>query len=687
MGLLLRYQRFWLVALCAAWAMACPSVDALSDAGTPPTNEVMCPPSFVPSDSGVGCDPLFGENCSPGTMPVLGTAECRPVGWHNCPQGFEPAVDGWGCVDIQPTQLCVGATMERLGYPTCQPVGDCDAFPPVAATLFVDDSFAAQDATHFLTINAALAAAPAGATIAVDEGTYTESLVLTRPVTVVGRCAERVHVRNPAGGLPPGVVVNGALTAEVSGLTLRDFIIGAGAGGKGQLTIRNMVIISSRDFGIYAVDPGSVLRVHDSVIRDSTATASALGHGGQVEAGGVLELARVTLANHNAVGLYASGKGSKIVADQVVVRDTRATSTGFGGMGMVAETGTDVRLTRSAIVGNRHRGITVHEALLHLEESIVRDTQPKPDGANGDGVSGFGATIVLDRVSLRGNTTAGIHVQDGSQLNVVASSVWGTHTALEPAVGLNASLSSVMNLVSTAVVNNIEFPVAYFHSRGTIESSLVADSQQGPNDGARAVSVTSACVDINDSALINNAMGGIVIVDSADAGCETTLNRTLIANTRTRDDGVSGRGLSIHSSAVRLVDSVVTDNHETGAWVSRGARLVMQGGTIRSTHPQPDGLYGYGLVARTGAVVELTGVDVRSSHGIGLALANATGVVVGGHFALNGIALDVREGTQLRAEGDAGTVLGTLFISPETQFIDNGARLGTGTLPLPDVEF
>lgn len=78
-----------------------------------------------------------------------------------------------------PAVACTGATRERLGDAACVPVGDCNApFPPAGALLVDDDFTAAQiDATHFRSVGAALAAAPAGGVVAVDAGRYEDVVI------------------------------------------------------------------------------------------------------------------------------------------------------------------------------------------------------------------------------------------------------------------------------------------------------------------------------------------------------------------------------------------------------------------------------------------------------------------------------------------------------------------------------
>src|SRR5205085_374296 len=116
---------------------------------------------------------------------------------------------GWGCVDYKSVG-CDGATRESAASADCVPVGNCDAPFPPAGAIVVDDSFtdAQVDATHFKTISAAIDAATAGATVAIESGTYAEEIKIGKSLKLVGRCAEKVVITPGAfGATDPGILV------------------------------------------------------------------------------------------------------------------------------------------------------------------------------------------------------------------------------------------------------------------------------------------------------------------------------------------------------------------------------------------------------------------------------------------------------------------------------------------------
>ncbi|MBI5545204.1 MAG: hypothetical protein HY901_15045, partial [Deltaproteobacteria bacterium] len=231
-----------------------------------------CPPGFEAEPSGWGCIDVQPEAaCPAGRMPVLGQRECRPAGWSECPAGFEPDPSGWGCRPVLPDLPCTGATLERLGDRECRALGECAAaFPPLDATQFVDAGLAASqvDDTHFQTISAALVAAPAGAVIAVESGIYSERLEITKPVTVVGRCAQRVVVDGSQVG-KSGILNKGVQRVTVRGLTLANHTFGVSLSQGATLSLTESVLTRNLSEGIWVSGAGTAATLSSVAVRDT----------------------------------------------------------------------------------------------------------------------------------------------------------------------------------------------------------------------------------------------------------------------------------------------------------------------------------------------------------------------------------------------------------------------------------
>jgi len=90
--------------------------------------------------------------------------------------------------------------MEKIGYSTCQPIGDCGTGTwgnITTATIYVDQNYTKTEGkgtkiAPYKTIGEALKQATTGDHIAVAAGTYMERVVIQRKVTLEGRCAQMV---------------------------------------------------------------------------------------------------------------------------------------------------------------------------------------------------------------------------------------------------------------------------------------------------------------------------------------------------------------------------------------------------------------------------------------------------------------------------------------------------------------
>ena len=245
--------------------------------------------------------------CAEGTYPMLGQRDCQPLGFVPCPAGFalQPAHSGCQAV-VSRVGLHRPQRASRSDRAACVPVGDCGAaFPPAGATLFVDHSLTTTDATHFKTIGAALAAAPAGATIAVEAGTYLEGVWPKKPVTVVGRCPAQVKLDGSALGVP-GVYSVGVKDVTVRGVTLSGHFQGGRVQAGGTLTLEDVVIESPRLAGLIAWQSGSVLTARRVVVRGHAPSGGGHSFGANADEGGQVVLEDVVVRDGTDAALVAS---------------------------------------------------------------------------------------------------------------------------------------------------------------------------------------------------------------------------------------------------------------------------------------------------------------------------------------------------------------------------------------------
>ncbi len=615
------------------------TVELVPGDGCTPLGWTDCPAGFGPDPSGWGCaDVLPDAGCGPGTMPVLGQTACAPVGWTECGPGFQPDSSGWGCAPVLPVAACAGATYEVLGQTACQPLGDCAAaFPPAAATLFVDDSYSAGqlDSTHFSSIGAALSAAPAGATVAVEAGAYSGGLVLPRAVKLVGRCAEQVTLTGTAAGV--GLDASGVSGVEVDGLTVTGFDLGAYVDGAGSLELRHCRFDGNVRSAVQALGAGTLAKVSASVLRGTL--PDALGRFGEAvsAAGGArVEVSGSALVGNSEMAVLLTGTGTVGQLTGLLVAGTKPRASGKYGWGVAAQSGAEAHLEACAVLDNRVAGLLASvDGHVWLSHSLVAGTKAgldnggltasanlavEPGGAlevSQSGVLGAvtqvfakssaGATARLtltDALVRAGDvdpTSEAVHVESGSTIEA-------TRTAVVAARGVGLFLwgSSTATLVDVL-----------------IQGTVAAPSQ--PN--GRGLSISGSTLSASRVALLDNAN----VAAYVSGGGSATFERCLFGLTRpgpTVGGDMLGAGLVVDAQAQADVkDSVVADNSGVGVDADgAGSSVRLRGTLVRGTRLGPSG-NGQGVVAQYGALVLLDGVGLVGNRAAGLQATDSGSLV------------------------------------------------------------
>jgi hypothetical protein len=283
-------------------------------------------------------------------------------------------------------------------------VGDCDApFPPAGATLFVSAT-GAVDATHFRSIVDAALASRSGDVVAIDDGTYHESAQLDRPVTLVGRCAEKVIIDGQ--GLPdPGLIVDAPVT--VRGLSVRRFVVGIQLSSGSGLTLEDSVLEDNTDAGIYSEGTNIQAKVARSVIRGTAPADLRTAFGIDLAHGTTLDVTDTALVANQGAGVIVT-PGSKMTMTASVIRDSSHDADGVGGYGVNGQGG-DATITGSAIVGNADTGIRAYKTSeITVERTVVRGTRPGDKGRGYGMVGAEGGKLTASNVLVTGTEGVGV---------------------------------------------------------------------------------------------------------------------------------------------------------------------------------------------------------------------------------------------------------------------------------------
>jgi hypothetical protein len=383
-----------------------------------------------------GDEPDGGGGCASGTL-IQDDGSCLAAGpaAFGCADGFIPGGDG-SCEPALPADECADGLVAVPGDARCRPLADCGdgtwgSIPVDATTEHVDASYAGTDsdgtAAHpWPTIAEGVAAAQAGAVVAVAAGSYPESVALQKPVRLLGRCPSLVEVAAPASAFGTIVISSGADGSEIRGLALT----GGGAGiaasgvtgvtvsemwihdtgaygfdaetalGRTSLAVTDVLIERARDAGSFLV--GSNVSFDRTVIRATRPGPLATGGGVVLRASpeaadrGSASLDRCVLSDNAESAAYVAGGDLSIEAS--VIRRTRPNAQAAGGRAVNAQLGpassrSTVTVRTSVLEDNLSLGIAIIGSDATVEGTVVRRTELEQSS----GGFGMGIAVEIDR--------------------------------------------------------------------------------------------------------------------------------------------------------------------------------------------------------------------------------------------------------------------------------------------------
>jgi hypothetical protein len=586
-------------------------------------------PADQHADTTGACIPGPAPECEAGSMKAPGELACAPIGWTECDAGFEKDPSGWGCREVL-AENCAGATRAALGDKSCVPVGDCTApFPPPNATLFVSAT-GATNATHFRSIESAALASQAGDVIAIDAGTYRESVQTDRAVTLVGRCAEQV-ILDGTGLTTPGLIIEARTT--VRGLTLRKFPTGIQLSA--GLDISDSVLTDNGDAGIYSEGSAIDLQVARTVIRNTTPSSIPTAFGIDLALGTDAVVVDSEISGSEGAGIIVVA-GNTLKLSSSVIRDSKGDSKGEGGMGINAQGG-DVTVSGSAFIGNTDSGLrSGKKGSLTVERSVVRATK--------SGSHGFGT---------------GLAAAEGSTLTATKVVVTGTQ-------GVGAACAGSKLSITDSVIR-----------------AQVASPDGEFGDGVYAFA--SGTLDLSRVAVLDNGRAGVDILDS---GTEATLDHVLVSGTKPMATGTMGLGIGIgFASHATVKSTVITSSHHTGIYVFDGSTLDASSTAVRDTSVEVSGVpLGHGIFIADSPHTVISKCEVRRSAGIGLAFSRSSAIVASSTIADNAVGIHTQDGSMLMQVDVAPSSPSgnAVSVTADSSFEGNETRIGSGTVPLPD---
>ncbi|MGW1726756.1 right-handed parallel beta-helix repeat-containing protein [Streptomyces sp. NPDC002306] len=512
----------------------------------------------------------------------------------------------------------------------------------------------------FKTIVAAVREAPEGAVISVQPGTYTESVVLDRDVTltaekgrgtvriVAGAHGPALTVRSPGGrvrglvleggGKDPAVLVT-AGAVELDGCE----ITGGGAQVTGTATpvLRDCELHHTGDIGLYLGGDSRAV-VENTGISDVDAVGILVDHGAAPT------LTRVSVTRTGGHGIRITGS-ARAALDQCAVTHTGAAA--------VAVDDNARPVLRTCRIGDSEAGGVVITGDAGADAAPEDDDAGEAPSAGGEfGVALRGCEIARtgrDGVHVTGRAVASLidcRVSDIRAAGVVATGagrlrlhdttttdttgsglavggearveVRGGAFTRSGANGVYASDTAELTLVDCAVTVSAYTGVhAGDGSRVTVRDSRV---QGTPEHGLRSVGRALLILtetDIDDTGLCGIEVDG---GDLSARGCRITkaatgvslrtAHRPLVADCSISSCSGVGIDIGAHTGAL-VADTRVTGTGAAGVFVREGAAAWLADCSITDTK-------GTGLVVQAKAAPRVRGVTVTGTTKNGLYVAD-----------------------------------------------------------------
>lgn len=544
-------------------------------------------PSDAALDSGADAAPFAPD---PAALPVF--VPC-PAGWRELAPSAadEPATcEPWPASGR--VVSCPVAEAHFPGEPGCRSVGDpCPAgewpegLPATGAIVYVRADAVGGDGTRALpfgTIVEAVAAAPAGAIVAIAKGTYSQPVRVDGSLTLWGACAAETTLAIPDTDVSMSIIVRaGTGTVVVRNLRM------SGLGATlivfdGTVSVRGLVSEGARLSGVVVYD--GAIDIEDLIVRDAGLS------GASMQRAGTLTLHRAVIDSSWSQALHAAG--GRLEATDVAI--SRSVPLGDTAEAIRAWNGGSIRLERAVIEDPDSVELAaVDVGSLELREVVVRGTGGSALSV-ADGLTVLGAsTATLERVRFEGTKGSGVYVgQTGSTASLTDVLVADVRTAPEPPLGRGVSveLGGQLTALRVLVERSVEIGVFVGEEAATADLTDVTirdtlstldglfgrglQVQLGAHVTGTRLRVESA----REAAIVAGGAGATISLRDVVIG--PTLERACVTSLCPGVGGGIGAGTYL-GAAVTLERFAITSSALAGVQVARGGEMDLHVGEVR----------------------------------------------------------------------------------------------------------
>ena len=521
------------------------------------------------------------------------------------------------------------------------------------------------------TIQCMIDAADPGDTVMVPAGTYTESLTLSKPVSVTGVSSTTVVVQAPDNQrvmtIDDASVTNDVL---ISGMTFTGGnVYGSGTGlnrsGGGilitngaQPRLQNMIIAGNRagyrGGGIYMAADDVTLTISDSIFENNSADYySTSSHGGGIYLSGQrseLAVSGVIFSGNSARSkggaIYVNGVNAKAgIAGNSLITGNQVTynhdETRGGGI-YLEGTGAELSISDSTLAGNysERRGGAIggngENVSLGISNSSIVGSQAQNQYGGGIYLTGTGAGLTITGSALSENSAnsyGGAIFASATDVRVVITdSIIDNNTGLVSTSGqgggiyLSGTGSELLVKNSTFSNNRVQYRGGGIYANGTdakvtiAGNSLIIGNETTRNyyqvrGGGVYLYGSQAELIVVDSTLSGNTStyyGGAIAIEGYNSSNRAILT---ITNSELTDNEVTyyhAGGLYAYRTATTIADATISGNTTTGTGADGGGLYLNQGtalitGTTISNNTAND--KGGGLLLNTTAQIANTTIS------------------------------------------------------------------------------
>jgi hypothetical protein len=262
-------------------------------------------------------------------------------------------------------------------------------------------------------------------------------------------------------------------------------------------------------------------------------------------------------------------------------------------------------------------------------------------------------------------------------------------TSERAGIGAQVLDKAKMNLDGVAIIESFGWGI-YADSGGELDLKHVLIDGTKPLEPRRepalpfalGLSVSGAKATLEDVTVLHSMLAAV----GAGKNGEITGSGLYVRDVVATDPVGTGAGVATGDGAtIDLEASAIVDSMSAGILAMHGneASVRFANGTVHGTRVAPQG-FGHGILVATEGQALIERTAIFDNAAISVAASGGRARLVSAIVANNPVAMHVQQGSFIvEATDDAELGANEVRVSPDSKFLANGTKLGTGEIPLP----